>query len=192
MALAAVTDRAQALYSTIVLAALSRRTGMASASFRGRRPDSPLGRRSQSDRPPGRRGKGAHVIMLGSHSDTVPSGGRFDGPAGIIAALEVVRAMQASGLRAPACDRDRGFPCRGAERIRRVLRRQPRHGRRARQQDARLSPNRTAKISPTLFNASAAIRPGWRMHDAPTLRGSWSFISSKASFSRTAGSISAW
>jgi beta-ureidopropionase / N-carbamoyl-L-amino-acid hydrolase len=39
------------------------------------------------------------VIMLGSHSDTVPSGGRFDGPAGIIAGLEVVRALQAAGYR---------------------------------------------------------------------------------------------
>ena len=37
--------------------------------------------------------------MLGSHSDTVPSGGRFDGPAGVLAALEVVRAMKAAGYR---------------------------------------------------------------------------------------------
>lgn len=40
---------------------------------------------------------GAPPIMLGSHSDTVPSGGRFDGPAGIITALEVVRAMREAG-----------------------------------------------------------------------------------------------
>lgn len=39
------------------------------------------------------------VIMLGSHSDTVPSGGRFDGPAGVLAALEVMRAMKASGYK---------------------------------------------------------------------------------------------
>ncbi len=43
--------------------------------------------------------QGAPTIMLGSHSDTVPSGGRFDGPAGVLAALEVVRAMQAAGYR---------------------------------------------------------------------------------------------
>lgn len=42
---------------------------------------------------------GAKTIMLGSHSDTVPSGGRFDGPAGVIAALEVVRALQDDGRR---------------------------------------------------------------------------------------------
>src|ERR1700722_13257604 len=41
------------------------------------------------------RGSDVHapVIMLGSHSDTVPSGGRFDGPAGLLAALEMARAM---------------------------------------------------------------------------------------------------
>ncbi len=33
------------------------------------------------------------TIMLGSHSDTVPSGGRFDGIAGVITALEVVRSL---------------------------------------------------------------------------------------------------
>lgn len=40
---------------------------------------------------------GTAPIMLGSHSDTVPSGGRFDGTAGILTALEAVRALQASG-----------------------------------------------------------------------------------------------
>jgi len=36
------------------------------------------------------------VIAVGSHSDTVPSGGRFDGIAGIAAGLEIVRALEAS------------------------------------------------------------------------------------------------
>lgn len=36
---------------------------------------------------------GLGAIMLGSHSDTVPDGGRFDGIAGVIAALEVARAL---------------------------------------------------------------------------------------------------
>jgi N-carbamoyl-L-amino-acid hydrolase len=39
------------------------------------------------------------VIALGSHSDTVPSGGRFDGIAGLIAALEIARALRESGTR---------------------------------------------------------------------------------------------
>jgi beta-ureidopropionase / N-carbamoyl-L-amino-acid hydrolase len=39
------------------------------------------------------------TILAGSHSDTVPSGGRFDGPAGIFAALEIVRALRDAGER---------------------------------------------------------------------------------------------
>lgn len=42
----------------------------------------------------------AGAIVLGSHSDTVPSGGRFDGTAGILAALEAVRALQQTGYKA--------------------------------------------------------------------------------------------
>jgi N-carbamoyl-L-amino-acid hydrolase len=37
------------------------------------------------------------AIVLGSHSDTVPAGGRFDGVAGVVAALEVVRTLAESG-----------------------------------------------------------------------------------------------
>jgi N-carbamoyl-L-amino-acid hydrolase len=37
------------------------------------------------------------VIAVGSHSDTVPSGGRFDGIAGLIAGLEVARALRDAG-----------------------------------------------------------------------------------------------
>jgi len=40
----------------------------------------------------------AKTIMIGSHSDTVPSGGRFDGTAGVIAALEIVRSLRESGV----------------------------------------------------------------------------------------------
>jgi len=36
----------------------------------------------------------AATIMIGSHSDTVPAGGRFDGVAGVVAALEVARALR--------------------------------------------------------------------------------------------------
>lgn len=37
-------------------------------------------------------------IMIGSHSDTVPDGGRFDGIAGVVAALEVARALRDQGV----------------------------------------------------------------------------------------------
>jgi beta-ureidopropionase / N-carbamoyl-L-amino-acid hydrolase len=39
------------------------------------------------------------VIALGSHSDTVPSGGRFDGIAGVATGLEVVRALDDGNIR---------------------------------------------------------------------------------------------
>jgi N-carbamoyl-L-amino-acid hydrolase len=39
------------------------------------------------------------VIAIGSHSDTVPSGGRFDGMAGVATGLEIVRALRDSGTR---------------------------------------------------------------------------------------------
>ncbi|MGN6100810.1 MAG: Zn-dependent hydrolase [Devosia sp.] len=41
---------------------------------------------------------GAGTIMVGSHSDTVPDGGRFDGIAGVSAALEVARALREHGI----------------------------------------------------------------------------------------------
>ncbi|MCA2373061.1 Zn-dependent hydrolase [Agrobacterium genomosp. 3 str. CIP 111-78] len=40
----------------------------------------------------------AGTIMLGSHSDTVPDGGRFDGVAGVVVALEVARILSRRGV----------------------------------------------------------------------------------------------
>ncbi|WEK02935.1 MAG: Zn-dependent hydrolase [Candidatus Devosia phytovorans] len=37
------------------------------------------------------------VLMTGSHSDTVPSGGRFDGIAGILCGLAAIRALRLAG-----------------------------------------------------------------------------------------------
>jgi beta-ureidopropionase / N-carbamoyl-L-amino-acid hydrolase len=39
----------------------------------------------------------AGVVAFGSHLDTVPTGGRFDGPFGVLAGLEVMRALQEAG-----------------------------------------------------------------------------------------------
>lgn len=39
----------------------------------------------------------AAALMTGSHSDTVPSGGRFDGIAGILAGLAAIRALRQAG-----------------------------------------------------------------------------------------------
>ena len=41
----------------------------------------------------------AGTIMIGSHSDTVVGGGRFDGIAGVIAGLEIAAALQDGGVR---------------------------------------------------------------------------------------------
>lgn len=41
---------------------------------------------------------GLGTIMVGSHSDTVPSGGRYDGIAGVAAGLEVARALADRGV----------------------------------------------------------------------------------------------
>ncbi len=41
----------------------------------------------------------AGTIMIGSHSDTVPFGGRFDGIAGVLTALEIARSIADSGAR---------------------------------------------------------------------------------------------
>jgi N-carbamoyl-L-amino-acid hydrolase len=46
---------------------------------------------------------GARAVAFGSHLDTVPTGGRFDGIAGVLAGLEVLRALHDAGVttRAP-------------------------------------------------------------------------------------------
>jgi N-carbamoyl-L-amino-acid hydrolase len=42
---------------------------------------------------------GLKALALGSHTDTVPDGGRFDGALGVVAALACVRALHAAGIR---------------------------------------------------------------------------------------------
>lgn len=41
--------------------------------------------------------QGLRPLMAGSHSDTVPSGGRFDGIAGVLTALEAAQALKDAG-----------------------------------------------------------------------------------------------
>ncbi len=43
--------------------------------------------------------QGLKPILIGSHSDTVPSGGRYDGILGVLAALEVAQSLIESGTR---------------------------------------------------------------------------------------------
>ncbi len=42
-------------------------------------------------------GQGNRAIMVGSHTDTVVGGGRFDGMVGVVGALEAVRALREAG-----------------------------------------------------------------------------------------------
>jgi N-carbamoyl-L-amino-acid hydrolase len=44
---------------------------------------------------------GAPTLLLGSHLDSVPYGGRFDGALGVLAALEVVRVVKEKGVKLP-------------------------------------------------------------------------------------------
>lgn len=41
-------------------------------------------------------------VLLGSHIDSQPTGGRYDGTFGVLSALETVQALQSAGIR-PAC-----------------------------------------------------------------------------------------
>lgn len=50
-----------------------------------------IGRREGADPPAG-------TIMIGSHSDSVPSGGRFDGMAGVVAGLAIARDLGKRGI----------------------------------------------------------------------------------------------
>ena len=44
------------------------------------------------------RNAGAGTLMIGSHSDTVPEGGRFDGIAGVVAGIEIARSLSEQGV----------------------------------------------------------------------------------------------
>lgn len=45
--------------------------------------------------------EGAPTLLLGSHLDSVPNGGRFDGALGVLAAFEALLAVRDAGLRLP-------------------------------------------------------------------------------------------
>jgi N-carbamoyl-L-amino-acid hydrolase len=44
---------------------------------------------------------GAPSLLLGSHLDSVPTGGRFDGALGVLAGLEVLRCLRQAGVKLP-------------------------------------------------------------------------------------------
>jgi N-carbamoyl-L-amino-acid hydrolase len=49
------------------------------------------------------RNRSAPAVLIGSHLDSVPQGGNFDGAAGVVAGLSVLSAMRRAGIE-PDCD----------------------------------------------------------------------------------------
>ena len=45
--------------------------------------------------------EGTPSLLMGSHLDSVPDGGRFDGALGVLAGLEVLRTVQEAAIRLP-------------------------------------------------------------------------------------------
>ncbi len=45
--------------------------------------------------------KNARTLLVGSHLDSVPNGGRYDGAVGVLAGLEVLRVVKEAGLELP-------------------------------------------------------------------------------------------
>ena len=43
----------------------------------------------------------AKILLAGSHLDSVPNGGRFDGPLGVLSAFEALRTIQEAGMSLP-------------------------------------------------------------------------------------------
>jgi allantoate deiminase len=55
------------------------------------------------------RAAGAPALMVGSHLDTVPDAGRYDGALGVLAAIAVVEGLHAAGRRLPFAVEVAGF-----------------------------------------------------------------------------------
>jgi hypothetical protein len=64
-------------------------------------------------------------ILIGSHLDSVPHGGNFDGAAGVVAGLVVIAALKGAGHAAPLRRHRDGRARRGERLVRGLLYRQP-------------------------------------------------------------------
>ena len=181
------------LHAPLVHAAVSRRPRLARASA-SRKPGSTV-RIDAAGNLIGRlegKNPALGVIAIGSHSDTVPSGGRFDGIAGVAAGLEVVRALRDAGAQLDHTLEIIDFLAEEPSEYRAVLRRQPRH-------DAgRSLPTMLAMTGAGQANTcamrcagSAAIRTGSMKRGATTSRRFSNCTSSRARCSSRSRSTSA-
>ncbi len=59
----------------------------------------PCGKRSPTQREIASQSALAMTLLIGSHLDSVPNGGRFDGALGVMAAFEVLRTIKDAGLK---------------------------------------------------------------------------------------------
>ena len=125
-------------------------------------------------------------VVIGSHLDSVPDGGAFDGPLGVVSALATVDALRAAGVTPPAPDRSGELRRRGGGAFRHRLRRLPDHHRCSRR-GPRPGPPRCRRHDDGRGLARRRPRP---RSSAPTPRRcaactpSWSCTSSRARRSR--------
>ena len=71
------------------------------------------------------------AIALGSHTDTVPSGGKYDGALGVMGAIEAVQTLADLGTRAASPGGDSGVHQRRGDPLSPLANWQPGHGRSA-------------------------------------------------------------
>ena len=74
--------------------------------------------------------RGDEGVVTGSHLDSVPDGGAFDGPLGVVSALAALDELRDRGFEPAPPHRGRELRRRGGRPVRRRLRRLPRHHRR--------------------------------------------------------------
>ena len=67
------------------------------------------------------RNRAAPRVMIGSHLDSVPQGGNFDGATGVVAGLSVLSGLRRAGGRAGLRHLGDGDPRRGVRLVRRRL-----------------------------------------------------------------------
>jgi hypothetical protein len=101
----------------------------------------------------GEPGGSSRAIVTGSHLDSVPDGGAYDGPLGIVSAFAAIGALQAAGFGPARLHRGGGRPVRS-----RVPRQQAAHGGRGSRNSAAAAGR--GRGQPGRGDARSRARPG--------------------------------